>query len=217
MKRSNIWLNRTLLILLLFCNCKKKDNKVEADLMVKVDSFKIIDSFNAYAILSFNNKTNTNYILPGLDFIYLTHTKGMFINYDDVGKIQGKIVSSDFQNIVIKMSDESIKIQHMISNYTEFRKKNISLCDLDDPTFFSHQILFVPKNREVKLTVWFNANEINYQTLLDKNSKIILPHLYDIFNKYEYKYLDSLNAKSKLNYQVYINNLFVEDSLKVHR
>lgn len=164
-----------------------------------------------------DNALRVNYILPGLNFIYLTHTNGVSVNYNDVGKIQGKIVSSDFKNLVTSMSDESIKIQHMISNYTEFRKKNILLCDLDDPTYFSHQILFVPKNRKIKLIVWFNASKINYQTLLDKHSKIIIPGLYDIFNKNEQKYFDSLNAKSKLNYQVYLNKIFVKDSLKVYR
>ena len=78
-----------------FIGCSKQSEKIE-ELTVKILSYKKVDSANYYCVLSFENNSNKNYVLPAKSQIYLTSTKKGIIYSDDLGKIEGKIVSSDF-------------------------------------------------------------------------------------------------------------------------
>lgn len=223
MKQSSIWLNNTkkyslFLILVFLLNCKKKEY-VNQPIIIEILSFKKVDKNNSYCTVTFKNRSNTNYILPTIGYVYLVKNKAGEISYSDVSKIEGKIVSSDFKNRIGNLSEESLKLQEIIHKYIDYTKNKVNLPDdyFDDFDRFSHAILFLPKNSESLVTIWFSAQNVNAHTLEDEGKKVVLSNIHEKFEEKESKFLDSLSLKTNLNYQVYKNIPYIRDTLRIYQ
>lgn len=223
MKQSSIWLSNIkkyslFLILISLLNCKKEEY-VNQPLIIEILSFKEVDKYNSYCTVIFKNRSNTNYILPTIGYVYLVKNKAGEISYEDVSKIEGKIVSSDFKNRVENLSESSLKLQEIINKYIDYTKNKVNLPNdyFDDFDRFSHAILFLPKNSESRVTIWFNAQNLNARTLEDEEKKVVLSNIHEKFEEKESKFLDSLSLKTNLTYQVYKNIPYLRDSLRIYQ
>lgn len=203
--------------------CKKQAEKIE-ELSVKILSYKKVDSTNYYCVLSFENNSTKNYVLPAQSDIHLVSTKSGIVGYHDLGKIEGKIVSSDFVDYAGRAnSNESVKVQQLIH---QFYKETLfsydkSGDDLEKYGWYRFEnmvssLLFMPKNSEQKVIVWFHAFDINQNTLINKESRVSVfsseQEDYRNFNK-----IDSLLKITKLNYKVYRKLPYLKDSLLVNK
>lgn len=212
-----------LLVIAIFSliSCNKKEEKME-EIKVEILSYKKIDSTNSYCTLSFENSSFKNYVLPSSGRIYLVSTKNGIVSYDDKGKIEGKIVSSDFVDYAGGAnSDESVKVQQLINKYFEaIWPSTIDLDQLWNNDFegFVHSLLFMPKKSKQKVIIWFHAFDINQHTLTNKNSRISI-----ISDEQEPQYplylkkIDSLLKVYNFDYEVYKKPPYLIDSLFINK
>jgi hypothetical protein len=215
-------MKNTILLIIVFSfliGCDKKAEKIE-ELSVKILSYKKVDSANYYCILSFENNSFKNYVLPAKSQIYLLSTKNGIVGYHDLGKIEGKIVSSDFVDYAGGAnSNESIKVQQVINKYFESTwPPTIDLGQFWNNNFegFVHSLLFMPKKSNQKVIVWFHAFDINQNILTNKKSRI------SIFSNEQgdsnnLNKIDSLLKINKIDYRVYRKLPSLKDSLLVNK
>lgn len=203
--------------------CKKQAEKIE-ELSIKILSYKKVDSANYYCVLSFENNSPKNYVLPARSQIYLLSTKNGIVGYHDLGKIEGKIVSSDFVDYAGEAnSNESVKVQQLIH---QFYKETVfsydkSGNDLEKYGWYRFEnmvssLLFMSKNSKQKVVVWFHASDINQNTLINKESRV------SVFSSEQedsgnFHKIDSLLKIHKLDYRVYGKLPFLKDSLLVNK
>lgn len=211
------------IIISLLIGCSKKVEKIE-ELSVKILNYNKVDSINSYCTLLFENNTHKNYVLPASSQIYLVSTKKGIVGYHDLGKIEGKIVSSDFVDYAGGAnSNESVKVQQLIH---QFYKEVVfgydkSGNDLEKYGYYKFEnmvssLLFMPKRSKQKVIVWFHALDINQHTLTNKKSRISI-----FSNEQEdpvsLNKIDSFLNADKLNYQVYRKVPYLKDSLFINK
>ncbi|WP_431611712.1 hypothetical protein [Chryseobacterium sp. 'Rf worker isolate 10'] len=194
----------------------------KVDISIKILKYNKVDSANSYCVLSFENNSFKNYVLPSSGGIYLTSTKKGIISYDDKGKIKGKIVSSDFVDYAGGAnSNESVKMQQLINNYFEATwPSTIDREQIWKNNFegFIHSLLFMPKKSKKEVIIWFHAFDINQHTLTNNKSRIsIISDEQEPKSLIYFRKIDSLLKVHDLNYQVYNYSPYLKDSLFINK
>jgi hypothetical protein len=176
-----------------------------------------IDHNSLLITLLFKNSSDQNYALSIFPEYYLVKTKKGLIYSDDVGKIRGKIVSSDLAD---EMEDweKGNRVLFSFCKKTLFNYKNSEsdfssfLTSRDD--LFSNYVLFLPKKSEKRIIICFNSNKMNNKTFNEKNSRISADWE---FYEPRAKVLDSLLKSEKIDYMVYDKKIFLKDSLFINK
>lgn len=212
---------KTILLLMSFffifsCN-KMKEDLNNRNIEISLQKKEKIDHNSLLITLLFKNSSDQNYALSIFPEYYLVKTKKGLIYSDDVGKIRGKIVSSDLAD---EMEDweKGNKVLFSFCKKTLFNYKNSEsdfssfLTSRDD--LFSNYVLFLPKKSEKRIIICFNSNKMNNKTFNEKNSRISADWE---FYEPRAKVLDSLLKSEKIDYMVYDKKIFLKDSLFINK
>lgn len=134
-------------------------------------------------------------------------------HYDAKGKIGGKIISSEFSD---RLDEKYLKLFYLYYSKTFFKDDECNkLSDFinDNDLTYTSSLLFLPQNSERKITLIFNAHDFNQNTFYNQNTRISL----SMDTSDNFKVLDSLLKKEKINYTVYDRSFFLKDSIYINR
>lgn len=218
MKKSSIYqlsLNNLILsffaFLLICCSTKKIDeNNIIKTSIIKKQK---IDENNLIITFSFKNNSKNNYIIPNYLGYYLVHTMKENRMYDAPGKVRGKIISSEFSDT---LDEKYLKLFYLYYSNTFYKDDQCNkLSDFNNfnNLTYTSSLLLLPHNSERKITLVFNANKFNRETFHDKNARISL----SLDLAHNFKILDSLLKKEKINYKIYDRDILLKDSLFINK
>jgi len=198
----------------LSCNDPKLNKN---EISVSVIKKEKLDKNSLMLTILFKNTSDKNYAFSVFPEYYLVKTKSGLIGYEDVGKIKGKIVSSDFADQMEDWEKGSMLLNTFYRktgyDYKEADKQLFNFA-MHDSESYSSYILLLPKKSERKMIICFNSYKVNNKTLFDKKSRISAN--WEFFEP-RAKILDSLLKKEKINYHVYDKNPFLKDSLFINK
>lgn len=218
MTKSNIYqlsLNKLILsfLILLLISCSKEKREKNNDIKIRIVKKEEIDENNLIITFLFKNNSVNNYVIPNYLGYYLVHTMNENKQYDAPGKIRGKIVSSEFSD---KLDERYLKLFYLYYSNTFYKtdqcNKLSDFNNFNDLTYTS-SLLFLPHNSERKIMLVFNAANFNRETFDNYNTRVSLS--LDLTNNF--KTLDSLLKKERIDYKVYDRDLILKDSLFINK
>ncbi len=217
MIKSSIYqlrLSKLILFLPLLLNCSSNEKfKDKNDIMIKIEKKEMLDDNNLIVTLSFKNNSNKNYVIPNYLGYYIVHIMQENIQYDAPGKIGGKIIASEFSN---NLDDKHLKLLNLYYVNTFYKddkcNKLSDFISFNELTYTS-SLLFLPYNTHRKIIIVFNANYYNKNTLNNKSSRISL----GLDFPKNFKILDSLLKKEKINYSIYDKSSILKDTLFINK
>lgn len=196
-----------------FIGCSKEKIDKRNDIEIGIVKKERLDDNNLLLTISFKNHSNKNYVIPNYFGYYLVHSMDGNKKYDASGKIGGKIITSEFYE---KLDDKWLKLLYLYYNNTFYKKdkcnKLSDVISFNDLTYTS-SILFLPHETERRITLVFNGHDFNQDTFTNKNTRLSLG--LDLSNNF--KILDSLLKKEKIDYTIYNKDLILKDSLFINK
>ncbi|WP_300691567.1 hypothetical protein [Chryseobacterium sp.] len=218
MTKSNIYqlsLNKLILffLTLLLISCSKEKLEKNSDIKMSMVKKEKIDENNLIITLLFKNNSLNNYVIPNYLGYYLVHTMNENKQYDAPGKIGGKIISSEFSE---KLDERYLKLFYLYYSNTFYQNDQCNkLSDFNNfnNLIYKSSLLFLPHNSERKITLVFNATNFNRETFENYNTRVSLS--LDLTKNF--KTLDSLLKRERIDYKVYDRDLILKDSLFINK
>jgi len=206
-----------MLIILIVCLSCKDDQKINRneEVSVYIGKKDMLDNNSLMIELWFSNNSDINYLLPVSPTYMLENRKKLF------NPVFGRIITSDFTD------SNDYKMNFLLDDYTEkysykgFSRQSYKMAIYKDYEGFANSLLFISKKTKKRMFLIFNlyescndspqkCNGIFYDNLSKINLSII-----DYPNNF--KILDSLLEKEKIDYQVYRKLPYLKDSLFINK